>query len=63
MTSPGAAPRSASSTKEVVDGIGRLLDNAALSGMACLVVEGGGGQLGGFFDQLAPGGAALSSGR
>ena len=63
MTSRATAPRSASSTREVVDDIGRSSTTRPGSVRPGLVVEGGGGQLGGFFDQLAPGGAALSSGR
>ena len=63
MTSRATAPRSASSTREVVDDIGRSSTTRPLPARPRLVVEGGGGQLrGGFFYQLVSGGAALSSG-
>ena len=41
--------------QEVVDDIGRFLDDAAGVCPPRLVVEGGGGQLGGLLDQFASG--------
>ena len=49
--------------QEVVDDIGRLFDDPVPFCSPGLVVEGGGNQLGGFFDQFASGGGGAPGGQ